>query len=163
MVGKPNSWHTSRGAPQPLPEAIADELVGRALQALVAASEDAPALEELPLIEPGDVGLLPSVVEVSRTSRVVVDAGPDTPAQKVYFDNATHQSGGQRGWIWIDCSLHSSSKDSFVGAESKSELSCRVYIWHAAAARHDRGAHMRYEPDAAAMLAAFPTVRMTSF
>jgi hypothetical protein len=84
-----------------------------------------PMLEDIPA-EIGNDNVLVETVVFSGWSRVLVDSGIGSPAFKVYFDNSTHQSGRQRGWI--DSLAHDCTKYDFCSG-SKVEFCTYLYLW----------------------------------
>ena len=85
-------------------------------------------------------------VAIALLSRCTVDAGDDTRSIKVYFDNCTHQSGEQRGWM--GCLHHDACiRYKFVSGATRHQFCAEMYAWHEAGDRlTSKAQHLEHAP-----------------
>jgi hypothetical protein len=121
-----------------------------------------PALCDIPA-ELGAQPLLPDIVETTGWSRVIVDLGDNRHRRKIYFDNFTHQSSRQRGWV--DCQCHDCVKYEFVDSfSSQLEFCTTLYLWDAQGRQiADRFEHLAWAPSKAVVESAMSIIRMVPF
>ena len=111
----------------------------------------------------GDIGVLTETVQPILWERVKVDVGEGTVTKKVYFDNASHQSGRQRGWI--NCSFPCRCvKYEFVTESEKAAYCAWMYVWeqHGNDAA-DRREHLKFDPRPADVAECMLNLRMVPF
>ena len=108
-----------------------------------------PGVDAIPI--PAPVALV-DCEYVPLTRQIVALGGGDE--LKVYFDNMTHRSGLQQGWL--TCLVHRCTgciRWRRVTVEDPAEYFAYMYCWHQdavhSAAIPDKDAHMAYEPDLA--------------
>ena len=114
--GKPDAWFRAH--------LMADEADDEALGA--ASTGSASALVPASLADGAD-GVLAVDVAAGRWKRKLVSIGQDSEKLKVYFDNASHQSGIQRGWV--SCPEHGCERYLFVSG-TQSRFCSEMYCWH---------------------------------
>jgi hypothetical protein len=153
-----NAWYEQELKAHRTTRALCDSEVGE-----VEPTELLPMSAEQPLqIEDGP--LLPPDVTESSWSRVMVDAGIGTVKHKIYFDNNTHSSGRQRGWI--DCTHHPCIKYDFCDRYATKLLFCTaLYFWEVGgqAFEDDKYGHLAWVPLEADVHQSTCDVRMTPF
>ena len=90
-----------------------------------------------------------------------MSAGVGMPASKVYFDNATHQSHRQRGWI--DCRHHGCIKYEFCSG-SQAEFCTYMHLWEAGGgACGSRHEHLQWKPSEASVVELVPSIVLVQF
>jgi hypothetical protein len=134
-----------------------------ALEAGRVAIEAAPAPPE-PLPDmPHDAGILALVVEAASLSRCIVDAGDGSLQLQVYFDNSTHQSGQQRGWV-VCCHHLNCIRYRFVGARDRRAFCADMYAWHESGPSFlDKQAHLSEPADPTVIDVVAATIRIEDF
>ena len=118
MGGETNDWFAAQLV-DVIPEVSVDEHD---------AIEDQEAAPHIPEVY-GDLGVIAPPVVSQQLSRCTVDVGDGTFALKVFFDNCTHASGEQRGWVL--CSHHDDCRRyRYVAGRSRLEFCADMYAWH---------------------------------
>ena len=81
--------------------------------------------QQLALVPAPSDAIIPTVASIGL-SRAIVDTGDATVSIKVYFDNASHQTKRQRGWV--QCGYHGCIRYRFVGNATR-EVSLRFHAY----------------------------------
>ena len=109
---------------------------------------------------------LASSLDLALWQRCLVDMGPNTPSLKVYFDNASHTSGYQRGFC--NCEQHQCIRYIFChGFSSKLDFVTDMYLWHQLGenleAVPDKATHLALKVDFSQIEAQRSQIRMRDF
>jgi len=106
--------------------------------------------------------LCPTVVLFQGWTRCVVDAGPGTPAVKVYFD---HYTSGLRQRGFVECGVHTCRRYRYITG-TQAEFCAEMYVWH----RHgsdpgvdSRWTHLEFVPTPAEVQDVMKRLRLTPF
>jgi hypothetical protein len=158
MTGRANAWFTDqlRILPRLDNEPIDDVDIDEEKQVVVGIPAPLALTEDW-----GLDGVLPSIVPFEGWTRKLVSAGVGMPASKVYFDNATHQSHRQRGWI--DCRHHGCIKYEFCSG-SQAEFCTYMHLWEAGGgACGSRHEHLQWKPSEASVVELVPSIVLVQF
>ena len=121
------------------------------------------ALGEGPLVPLPTPHLVPIEIVSDLWTRCIVDVGHGSRETKIYFDNCSHQSGKQRGWV--ENGRMGTIKYEFVQGD-KAMLCAKLYLWCIAGDAldpEDRANHLAYSASEADVARILLSLRMRPF